>query len=372
MVINVYNRDLELQGAVDEIGCLIWKRRYWSCGEFSLLIPAKERHIALMADGNLIIPQGYDEGGEIKFVNITQDIDGIEQIEVQGKFLSSWVGKRIIRHQIIETASPESLMLKIVRDNVTDPNDQNRKIPQLIAGPEPDSESLAEYASGMFANVLDEIEMIAGSAEVGFKTISDIKDATNTFAVYSGRDLSVDNADGNPPCVFAREYDNVLSQNYTHSTENKRTTAYVGGEPVEDAARLIIEIGDDKTGLDRDEVFVDAHDISRKYVDENNQTVTIEESEYENLVRQRGQSELARYTETLGFDSRVNPGASLKYREDFDVGDIVTCIDKKWGIKMNTRITEVTETYQPGREEIEVVFGEPLPTLSEKIKQIRR
>ena len=39
------------------------------------------------------------------------------------------------------------------------------------------------------------------------------------------------------------------------------------------------------------------------------------------------------------------------------------------GIKINVRITEVTETYQAGKEDIDVTFGESLPALIDKLRQ---
>ena len=39
MELYVYSSDMELQGIVEKIASLIWTRRYWSCGEFKLLVP---------------------------------------------------------------------------------------------------------------------------------------------------------------------------------------------------------------------------------------------------------------------------------------------------------------------------------------------
>jgi len=44
----VYSRDMTLQGIVEKISSLIWTRRYWSCGEFKLLVPFTEEHARLL------------------------------------------------------------------------------------------------------------------------------------------------------------------------------------------------------------------------------------------------------------------------------------------------------------------------------------
>ena len=39
MELYIYDRDMILHGVIDEINSLIWTRRYWSAGEFKLLVP---------------------------------------------------------------------------------------------------------------------------------------------------------------------------------------------------------------------------------------------------------------------------------------------------------------------------------------------
>ena len=74
----------------------------------------------------------------------------------------------------------------------------------------------------------------------------------------------------------------------------------------------------------------------------------------------------------MSFSSTINTRANLKYREDYDLGDRVTCVNKRWGIKINVRITEVAETYQQNMEEIDITFGESLPALITQIRQITK
>ena len=72
------------------------------------------------------------------------------------------------------------------------------------------------------------------------------------------------------------------------------------------------------------------------------------------------------------YKRQINTHANLKYREDYDLGDRVTCVNKRWGIKINVRITEVAETYQQNMEEIDITFGESLPALITQIRQITK
>lgn len=89
------------------------------------------------------------------------------------------------------------------------------------------------------------------------------------------------------------------------------------------------------------------------------------------LLNTRGNAELDTYGETISFEAEINTQSNLSYKEDYDVGDIVTVIEPNWGIKIDARITKIEETYQDGKSSITATFGESMPTLIEKIKKVR-
>lgn len=372
MIINVFDRDLNRLGVIDEIVRLEWRRRYWLTGDLVMILPLNEHHAQLIKKGNLIMLQGGNEAAEIRYISIHVDDNGAEEIEVRGPFLAKWAGKRLLAKRIVATDAPENLMLRIVRENVTEPTDERRRIPQISAATAESSGRTVEYSGDEYVNALDEIERIATEAEIGFRVRTDARNQTNTFEVYVGRDLTAGNEAGNEPCIFAREYDNIIEQSYEYDSEDVRNMAYVQGEETEDAAPTVVEVGADAEGLDRDEVYSSAADINRVYEDDAGNEVTLTEEEYAAMLRQRGLEDLALYPEVLNFDARIQETSGLKYREDYDLGDVVTCRDKKWGIQINTRITEIVETYKPGENKIEVVFGQPTLTLGQKLKRMER
>lgn len=193
-----------------------------------------------------------------------------------------------------------------------------------------------------------------------------------TFSVYEGRDLTAGNTAGNAPCIFSQEFDNIVEQEYTNSVENLKTTAYVGGEEKEGVTRKVAEVGGSSTGLSRDEVFINATDIVQEYENESGQTVTLTNAQYLALLSARGVEELEQYAETLAFGSKINTNANLKYGTDYDLGDRVTCINKRWNVRIDVRITEIAETYETSGEEIDITFGESLPALLTQIRQITK
>ena len=373
MELYVYNRTMTLQGIVEKISSLIWTRRYWSCGEFKLLVPFTEEHAVLLVKNNIIIKRGGKEAAEIKYIHITKNSQGLEEIEVQGKFLLSWIGKRILTNQIITKDTTQNILYAIVRQTCTAAG-SSRNIPNFsIAANDADTGSgQIDYTSEAFANAQLAAETAAKAAKLGMRVVTDPRTGKHTFSVYKGRDLTADNAAGNAPCIFSQEFDNIVEQEYTNSVENLKTTAYVGGEEKEGTARKVAEVGGAAAGLEREEVFINATDIVQEYENENKVKITLTDAQYLALLSARGASELEQYAETLAFGSKINTNANLQYGIDYDLGDRVTCINKRWGVRIDVRITEIAETYETSGEEIDITFGESLPALLTQIRQITK
>ena len=374
MELYVYSSEMELQGIVEKIASLIWTRRYWSCGEFKLLVPFTEEHSRMLVKNNIIMKRGDDEAAQIRYVSITKNSQGLEEIEVQGKFLIAWIGKRIIKKQIITNDTTQNILYRIVRENVTNPADTARKIPDVsIATDDEDTESgVIDYTSEQYTNAQLAAETAAKAAKLGIRMRTDARTGAHVFSVYEGRDITAGNTAGNAPCIFSQEFDNIVEQEYTSSVENLKTTAFVGGEEKEGVARKVAEVGGSAAGLAREEVFINATDIVQEYEDDDGTQVSLTDAEYLALLSARGAEELEQYAETLSFGSKINTFANLIYRTDYDLGDRVTCVNKRWGIRIDVRITEIAETYQNNVEEIDITFGESLPALLTQIRQITK
>lgn len=373
MELYVYNSEMVLQGIVEKIASLIWTRRYWTCGEFKLLVPYTEAHVRLLVKNNLIMKRGDTEAAEIRYVNINKNSQGLEEIEVQGKFLVSWIGKRIVKKQIITTDTTQNILYRIVNENIVNPTDAARAIQNItIAIDDADTSSgTIEYVSEPYINAQLAAETAAKAAKLGMRVATNARTGAHVFSVYKGRNLTADQTE-NPPCIFSQEFDNIVEQEYTNSVENLKSTAFIGGEEKENVTRKVAIVNDTTAGLARDEVFINATDIVQEYEDDNGNPVTLTDAQYLTLLAARGASELEQYAETLAFGSKVNTNSNLKYREDYDLGDRVTCINKRWGIKIDVRITEIAETYQRNIEEIDITFGESLPALLTQIRQITK
>jgi len=378
-LIYVYDHAITQLGLIEQKTSFIWIPRYSSTGEFKLLVPFTKNYASLLVKKHLLMTveegavNNHKELGEIKFVRIAMNAQGIEEIEVQGRFLSDWIGKRIVLNTITNTTSPQNILGQIVSENVTNPTNPSRRIEGISHAPTTAIQRASiDYTSESYINALLAVETLARSSALGFKITTDVINKTHTYHVYDGKDLTANNTQGNPPAIFSVEFNNILEQEFINSVENLRTTSYVGGEDRHDRPRRIVEVGASAKGLERSEVFTNATDIRQSYRDDNGNEIFVPAAVYDQLLTQRGLQVLEQLGEKIAFASRVNNNASLIYKKDYNIGDRVTCINQKWGVRIDVRITEVMEIHQDNNvPEIEITFGDNLPALIDQIRSLQ-
>ena len=361
MEIYIFDRDLNFKGIIDKFISLRYVRRYYKSGEFELQCSLTFEALILLKRENIIYIKGDVEAAYIEYINLKQNSEGKEIIIVKGKFLTGYLNRRIIWGTEIINDTAEKAMRQLVEHNCINTTDINRKINNLILG------SLKNYFAAVnyqvsYKNLGDEIESLSNISDLGHRVNFDIGNRKLIFDVYEGLDRSI-NQNVNSRAIFSKEFENVLEQEFTDSLNNYRNIALVGGIG-EGINRKLAVVGS-AAGLDRFEIFADQKNLSN--VDEENNTIS--DAEYMNLLIEKGNEVLAGAKEILTFDSTINNNPNLKYKKDFDLGDIVTCVSKKWNLVINTRITEIEEVYEEKGQNINITFGNNVPTLIDKLKQ---
>lgn len=384
MELRIFDTTIEPLGAIDELASLLWHIKYFDVGTFSLLAPITDNNSKLLVEGNIIVKHDgkrevsdaaggvWRRAAQITYVHITKDENGLEQIEAQGFMLGWWLNKRCIYPQIVETATNQQLINTMVKKNCGSEAGTKRRFPQFtMLEQETVSGSNVEYANEVCANLGQEVKARAQAGKLGYDILINERAKQYGFYLYKGKDLTAKNSEGNTPCIFSRDFDNVNEQEYTASIENCGNFIYVQGAADDNGSQPMTTVdGENATGLDLTEVFCDATDIARKYQSGETE-VTIPLNTYLLMLKTRGSAELESYGKTINFVSTINTNSNLKFKVDFDLGDRITCKEEKWGIQIDARITEVTETYQKGAEEMEATFGDSLPTLVDKIRKVR-
>lgn len=384
MELRVFDTTLEPLGIVDEIASLLWTIKYFDVGTFNLLAPVTDNNSNLLSMGNIIVKHDgkkevedgsggiWRRAAQIMYVHITKDERGQEQIEAQGFMLSKWLSKRVVTPQLVTTATCQQIISTLVANNCGANATTKRKFAQFTALTQADlGGSSVDYSNELYVDLGSEVKDVAVSGKLGYDILVNERDKLYGFYLYKGDDLTAGNTAGNPPCIFSRDFDNVNGQEYEDSIESYKNFTYVQGAADETGAQPVVTVdGGNKAGLELNEVFIDASDISRSY-ESGGTSVPIPLNTYLAMLRTRGATELENYGERMNFVSTINTASNLRFKDDFNLGDRITCLERSWGLRIDARITEVQEVYQKGQEEIQATFGESLPTLVEKIKRVR-
>lgn len=353
--IRLIDTNFNLLGEIDDYESLIFTRRWHRAGGFELHININKQYAEHLRRGNIIILD-KDNAGIIKYRECNSDEKGKggEQLRIVGSTLSALIDLRITLppagqayHKINNIA--EAIMKEYVRFNCIEPDNTKRKIQRLEIAPIKGIGENLIYQT-RHKQLIDEIEKISLVSGIGWNISLDYDNQKFIFDAFEGRDLTADQ-NINPPVIFSTDFDNIKAQRFIDSEIGYRTTAYVGGQG-EGIDRRIIIAGAEPEGLKRYEVFVDARDI-----------------ENDSELPERGRQKLAEMQLINTFESEILTEGPFEYKKDWDLGDITTVTNRRWGVINNLRIIEVKEIYEKEGYKLEATFGKPIPTLIDKIKR---
>lgn len=342
-MLNVYKENYERVGYIESYSYLSWVRRYSEVGEFEL--KCAPENLPLLSLGNLLSKSGDKEAGLIETI-LVESVEE-EIITVRGRFLPVLLESRIIWNTENLQGDIGDCIGQLIESNAINPVDEDRQISNLNYENLPLGKNISMQVS--FKNLLDTITSILSEAGIGIKGV--LSDSGVVLSLYMGREQ---------PFVFSREFENLLSQNYTDSIKDYANLAKIAGEG-EGSEREIVVIGD-AAGRERKELFIDAKDL-RLSEYENNE-------KYLEALKFRGDEKLYEMRRRESFDAVANTNSNLVYKVDFDLGDIVTVKSSLLGISKRLRITEIVESYDADGLHVDLVFGDPLPTLNEKLKGV--
>lgn len=244
----------------------------------------------------------------------------------------------------------ETVMKRYVNKHLSNPYDTNRKIAELAVATD-QGRGLDMRWSTRFEPIDRVLKAIGEYAEMGYDMTLDLANENFLFDVVPGVDHS---AGSSNPVIFSVAFANVDSTKYTIDDQSAVTVAYAGGAG-ENEDRLIQAVNIAETpssGLSRKEAWVDCGSVD-----------TIDDLKYEAKHRMKGSTE----TETLTSD--IATSETLGYGAKWDLGDIVTIQSVSLGISRDVRITEVRETYENGKRDINVTFGTRQRNILDEIRK---
>lgn len=169
------------------------------------------------------------------------------------------------------------------------------------------------------------------------------------FDLSQGVDRSISQSE-NPHIVFSDAYNNLLSFTYFSDCSATKNTAYIfGSGEGNNRKRTVLFQGKEPEKLDRYEVYVDAKDIQQE-TQENGETVKVPDTEYLELLQEKGAENLIPITESSE-STIVTDDRQYQYNKDYFVGDYVAVKHDRFGlIQQKIQLIGMVESFdQNGR-----------------------
>ncbi len=339
MVVYILDSNFDVIDCIEDYISLIWTTRYSKRGDFEIMVKASRENVQKLRKGRYLVRE-YDINGTyrenvmiVQNVQIQTDVENGDNFIVSGYDLKDIIHRRVIMGQTIFNNSPvRTAIYSLLSNHLISPVDTNRTVSDFVFDLTPSIGSDVYMTSQVTGdNLGDYIEELLEKNGYGYKVY--VESGVMYMTLTEGTDRSTEQSI-NPFVVFSEGFDNLLSTDYSENMNDYANAAYVAGEG-EGFERRILPVGNAQ-GLDRHEIWVDARDISSNEGE-------ISDTEYNNMLTNRGNEYLSEHGITTLFDGNVNNNVNYQYGVDYFLGDIVQVITE-YGISLPARITEIIES----------------------------
>lgn len=329
------NLSISLEAICDSSSSLLWDIEYYQCGSFEVYIAANPQNIAIFQTGRIV---GRDDDNEhfgiIESVKIETDAENGDYLTVTGRFLMCLLERRIIYPTLSFTSKTSygDIVQTAVRNNCLTAD--LRLIPGLSLGTV--SGTCWEKTATLqvsYDNLMDWIyticEKIGGTANIRL-----VKSNGEKYKMILDLSEGIDRSimqDKNPHIIFSDAYSNLLSFSYAEDFSIQRNFAYILGKgECEERKRTVYFDGDEPSFLMRYEVYADAKDMADEQ-QENGETKPIPETEYLELLKERGKEKIV-LPLTASESQIAVQSMQFQYNTDYFVGDYVTVEHQRFGL----------------------------------------
>ncbi|WP_270341003.1 siphovirus ReqiPepy6 Gp37-like family protein, partial [Lactococcus petauri] len=327
--------NFESAGIIDTFDSLTVNWRYYTYSQFSLKILLEDVQKIISSDDEEslekrnILTSLYTADNILNINNVYFYIDRVTcddstkgSLVVSGKSLRAKALKRIVYRIYHQTKKPEQIIYDHLNNEVINPSQANRKIQYLsIAAPAALSTTNVDYQNS-YGVVSDEVDNLCSTYDIGIREVgTNLQTPHNKLEIVKGHDLS-------DIVEFNVDFDNLLSESYESSNFDEATMAWVFGEG-EGTARINVKLNDTLSGLEREEIYVDARDIQKQTQDGNGKDITLTDAQYKAALTSRGISKLAEQEAVLTLNGDIDLETELfVYGKDYQLGDRVRFTSK--------------------------------------------
>ncbi len=256
---------------LDDYRSLEFTRRWQKANGLTLNVSQYSPAIAYLVDGNYVEVRK----NRAPLARLLLSEEGISLTE-EGKLSELWemLGIDVITRRVCgimpfdpnadgeqHYAGPgETIMRYLVDQNVIDPADANRTIPDITLEPDLARGTVLDDVVARYSPLVDKLEEVCRASTLGWE-LTPLTDGLS-FHVIEGVDRTIHQALV-PPVVFSPDRGNIRVLGYRCSKVGRVNLAYVGGSG-QGGARTIetayLDVAD-PTGADRIETWLNASDV---------------------------------------------------------------------------------------------------------------
>ncbi len=369
--IKVLDKNLKLLDEIDVYTSLDFVRSWQGIGSFNLVVCGHEKSFQ---NGNIIM-LGKDghKCGIIRTVNPVDSEKGTG-ITVSGQTLNGFTFQRIVKpyadedyfavprpNVIPAVISAEYILKQYVSYNLGENAEISRQLPNFIIA-ENQNRGLETNWYSRYSVLSEDLQTICEYCDCGYEIYVDLNRRKFVFEYLAGIDRSVDQ-NINSRVILSKEFESVKNISYTHDVSNYKNVAYCGGYG-EGINRAVVavrskELSENPTGFDRFETFFDCGDLLST------------ETDTAISLKQEGQHRLDEYKEIKSLTAEISQAGSFLYGKQWDLGDLVTVLDKKWNLMQNLRVAEVKESYEPDSFRLSATLGTLPKRLGSVLKSLK-
>lgn len=349
MEMYVLDKELNLVGVLSGYEAIIWRDILDEPGKFEAEFLFTERINTILQRTHILYKKDEAQAGVINYKHINLDKQGRTKVRIKGNMVSVYLNRRIVWEKMVLSGTSEQVMHELVKRQVVSPMDPRRKMPNIrlgeLCGVDDYIEKQITYSS-----LMETLTDIAATAGIGYRLRLDLHEKAFFFEVIKGADRTLGTIQ---PCIFSRDFHNVYTQEYYEDDSNFKNVCLVCGTG-EDENRMTETVGE-ASGIDRYEMS-----YSASFLKDEGQTEEI----YREQLRQKGNEKLKDYYLVESFTSKIRQEKERKCA----LGDIVTCSDKGWGIRIDAQIKMIEKHLSKDEQEIYFTFGNSQPMITDLIK----
>ena len=356
MYLTIYDSNLSALGAVDVFDTVIWVRRDTEYGSFEITAPTTKNNLNLLDKYNIVKKDNDNEIGFINSIQITNDLEKGEAIKATGLFYCGVLKQRCVLTNATNLKS-------LIENNLRGLSLIN--VDNAVANIAFDNDFTGE-------NLGECITALAKAQGFGFETVLNSSTRKIDFKIYYGTDRNIQQT-VNPYIIFSDNYENLLESEYVNSDAGVVNTVYARCKLPAGIESCIPPTYDITAGMGTGifEKYIEVDAVTYDVDVPVGESSTVKKT-YLDADKTLAEMQAAAKAELVAIQENFQGTVDfkLKYRTEYDLGDIVTVRNDKWGKVISQRITEVTEVYDNTSNAITPTFGNPARTILDILKKV--